>query len=124
MSRVVFLFIAMYTSLNALEWLSYEEALKHQAKSGKVIMIDVVRSECHFCNEMEADVFDDKEMMKYLSERFIPVKVNLDKDRMPLGITTNFTPSFFFINKYAEIVKKVPGAWSIEDFKDLTKGIK
>jgi len=124
MSKIVFLFILMYTSLNAIEWLSYEEGLKLQETNGKTIMIDIVRSECHFCNEMEAEVFDNKEMIKYLGERFIAVKINLDKDTLPLGIKIHFTPSFFFIDKEQEIVKKIPGAWNIQDFKDLTRGIK
>ena len=124
MSKIVFLFLVMFTSLNAIEWLSYEEGLKLQEKNGKVIMIDVVRTECRFCIAMEKEVFENKEMIKWLSKRFIPVKVNLDKDRMPLGITISFTPSFFFINKDLKVVKKVPGAWNIVDFKDLTRGIK
>ena len=124
MSKIVFLFLMMFTSVNAIEWLSYEEGLKIQEKNGKVIMIDVVRTECHFCRDMEVAVFDDKEMIKWLDKRFIPVKVNLDKDRMPLNITVSFTPSFFFVDKNGEIVKSVPGSWNIEDFKDLTKGIK
>jgi len=124
MSKIVFIFLLMFSSLNAIEWFSYEEGLKLQAENGKVIMIDVVRSECHFCNEMEADVFYNKEMIKWLNKRFIPVKVNLDKDKMPLDISISFTPSFFFIDKNQKILKSVPGAWNIEDFKDLTKGIK
>jgi len=124
MSKIVFLFILMYTSLNAMEWLSYKEGLKLQEKNGKIVMIDIVRSECHFCNEMEAEVFDNKGMVKWLSKRFIAVKINLDKDTLPLGIKIHFTPSFFFINKEQKIVKKVPGAWGIQDFKDLTRGIK
>jgi len=124
MNKIVFLFLMMLTSLNAIEWFSYEEGLKLQEKNSKVIMIDVVRTECRFCNEMEKEVFENKEMIKWLSKRFIPVKVNLDKAKIPLGITTSFTPSFFFINKDSEIVKKVPGAWNIIDFKDLTRGIK
>jgi thioredoxin-related protein len=114
----------MLTSLYAIEWLSYEEGLKLQEKSGKIVMIDIVRSECHFCNEMEVEVFNNKEMIKYLGERFIAVKINLDKDTLPLGIKIHFTPSFFFIDKEQKIVKKIPGAWNIQDFKDLTKGIK
>ena len=124
MRSLFFLFLMTFTSVNAMEWLSYEEGLKLQKQNGKVIMIDVVRTECHFCRDMEVAVFDDKEMIKWLDKRFIPVKVNLDKDRMPLNITVSFTPSFFFVDKNGEIVKSVPGSWNIEDFKDLTKGIK
>ena len=110
-------------SLYGLEFHSYEDALKLQKKNNKIIMIDVVRTDCHYCEEMNENVFQDKEMSKWLQERFIPVQINLDDKKLPLGIQVHFTPSFFFVNSKQEIVKKIPGSWNIEDFKDLTKKI-
>jgi thioredoxin-related protein len=118
---VVFLGV---NSLSALEFHSYEEARKLQKESGKIIMIDVVRTNCHYCSDMQKNVFDNKEISAWIEERFIPVKVNLDKQQLPLGLKVYFTPTFFFVNKEQKIVKKIPGSWSIEDFKDLTKNIK
>ena len=110
-------------SLHGLEFHSYEDALKLQKKNNKIIMIDVIRTDCHYCEEMNTNVFEDKEMSKWLEKRFIPVQINLDNERLPLGIKVNFTPSFFFINSKQQIVKKIPGSWDIDDFKDLTKHI-
>jgi len=124
MSKIVIFVLIFITSLNAVEWLEYDEALKQQQESKKIIMIGVVRSECHYCHEMQERVFDNSEMSVWLEKRFILVKVNIDEDTIPLGITTSFTPSFFFVNRKGEVVKKIPGAWNIEDFKSLTKGIK
>ena len=111
-------------SLFALEFHTYEEALKLQKKTGKIIMIDVVRSDCHYCKDMQKEVFDNKEMSLWLKKRFIPVKLNLDFDELPLGIHIYFTPTFFFIDADQQIIKKIPGSWNIQDFKDLTKNIK
>jgi thioredoxin-related protein len=111
-------------SLFALEFHSYEEARKLQKESGQIIMIDVVRTNCHYCSDMQKNVFDNKEMSAWIEERFIPVKVNLDKQELPLGLKVYFTPTFFFVNKEQKIVKKIPGSWNIKDFKDLTKNIK
>lgn len=124
MSKILFSILLTCVSLYAVDWLSYDEARLIQEKNHKVIMIDVVRSSCHYCSDMEMEVFDDAQMTRYLSERFILVKVNLDNDIMPLSINPAFTPSFYFINTNEELIKKINGAWNIEDFKDLTKGIK
>lgn len=124
MKKILFFILLTSLTSSAVEWMSYEEALKVQSKTSKIIMIDVVRSDCHYCIDMDKKVFKNQEMSKWLEERFIPVKINLDRDKMPLNIKTSFTPSFFFVNKNSEIVKKVPGSWNIEDFKSLTKGIK
>jgi thioredoxin-related protein len=107
-----------------LEWKSYEEALELQKQNKKIIMIDVVRTNCHYCETMEKDVFDDKVMGKWIEERFIPVKLNLDTDALPLGLQVSFTPSFFFIDINEDIKKKIPGAWNSEDFQSMTKDLK
>ncbi len=87
-------------------------------------MIDVIRTDCHYCEDMQKQVFSNTAMSNWLEKRFIPVQLNLDHDKLPLGLKVHFTPTFFFVNTKGEVVKKIPGAWNIEDFKDLTKGIK
>ena len=124
MARVVLLFFVTSLSLHAVEWHRYEDALKEQQVSNKPIMIDVVRTNCHYCSDMDRKVFDDKEMSVWIEKRFIPVKLNLDHDKLPLGIKVMFTPTFYFVNKEGKILKRVPGSWDIQDFKDLTEMIK
>ena len=124
MSKFLLLILLSVASLSALEWKSYDMALKEQKLSHKPIMIDVVRTGCHYCSKMEKNVFEDKEMAKWIEKRFIPVKLDLDTDRLPLGITVMFTPTFYFVNSKQEIIKRVPGSWNIQDFKDLTENIK
>ncbi len=123
MSKLLSLLFVSISSLIALEFHSYDEALKLQKKSGKTIMIDVVRTDCHYCSDMEKNVLQNPQMIKYLEAKYIPVKINLDNEKLPLGIKVHFTPTFFFVNKEQKIVKTIPGSWSSEDFKDLTKNI-
>ena len=111
-------------NLHAIEWKSYEEAKALQKQNNKLIMLDVVRTNCRYCEDMERDVFNDGTMGAWIEERFIPVKLNLDRDTLPLGLKVSFTPSFFFIDKQNVIKKKIPGAWNIEDFQSMTKELK
>ena len=119
------LFITIATvSLDAFEWLSYEKALEVQKKSHKPIMLDVMRDTCHYCLKMEKNVFQDPEMARWVEERFIPAQINLDNEKLPLDEQIMLTPTFFFLDENGNILKKIPGSWNIQDFKDLTKGIK
>jgi len=118
---MAFLFVL---NLHAIEWKSYEEAKALQTQNNKLIMLDVVRTNCRYCEDMERDVFNDEAMGAWIEERFIPVKLNLDRDTLPLGLKVSFTPSFFFIDKQNVIKKKIPGAWNIEDFQSMTKELK
>jgi thioredoxin-related protein len=123
-NNLFLLLILSISSLWSVEFYSYEEALKLQKKNNKVMMIDVMRTDCHYCSEMEEKVFDNPEMSQWIEKRFIPVKLNLDFDELPLGLHVYFTPTFFFVDKNQKVIKKVPGSWNIQDFKDLTKNIK
>ena len=124
MSKVITLLLVAFFNLYALEWHTYEEAIKVQEKNSKIIMIDVVRTHCQYCVRMDKNVFQDEDMSKWVDERFIPVKINLDMDDMPLDVEVNMTPTFYFLNKDKKLIKVIPGSWNIQDFKDLTKKLK
>ena len=124
MKKIVLSLCLVSLSLFAFEWKSYDAALLEQKKTDKLIMIDVVRTGCHYCEDMDKKVFADKEMGKWVAEKFIPVQINLDKEKLPLGLEVSFTPTFYFVDKNKKIVKKIPGAWNIEDFKSLTEKLK
>lgn len=124
MIKIVVLPFLVTVSLCATQWKSYDAALIEQKSSHKPIMIDVVRTNCHYCINMEKAVFEDTKMSEWIEERFIPVKINMDNDKLPLGLSVSFTPTFYFVDEKHNILKKIPGSWNIEDFKDLTRSIK
>ncbi|MBU0631848.1 DUF255 domain-containing protein [bacterium] len=124
MIKIPLLCLITALSLYAVQWREYETALTEQKISKKPIMLDIVRTGCHYCSDMEKKVFDDKEMSQWIEERFIPVKLNKDYETLPLGIEVMFTPTFYFVDTKGKILKRVPGSWNIQDFKDLTEMIK
>ena len=123
MNRIVLALLMVVLSLSAFELKTYESALAQQKKTNKLIMIEVVREGCHYCEDMDRDVFADKEMSEWIAKRFIPIKISLNKQDLPLGLKVTFTPTFYFVDKNQKIVKKIPGAWNMEDFKSLTQKI-
>lgn len=121
---IVLMCVLAELSLSAMDWKSYNDALVLQEKNSKIIMLDVVRTHCQYCIKMDREVFRDKDMSKWVSERFIPVKINLDENEMPLDVEVGMTPTFYFLDKEKKLLKVIPGSWNMEDFKDLTKNIK
>lgn len=124
MNKLILVIALSISSLLAVDFHSYEEALQMQKKSKKIIMIDVIRTGCHYCEDMDRDVFKNADMSKWIEDRFIAVKINMDSEKLPLDMKVNFTPTFFFLNEDKKILKTIQGSWNIQDFKDLTKGIK
>ena len=123
MKQYIIILAIFAIQLKALEFLSFQEALRLQQKNKKIIMIDAVREDCRYCKKMEKSVFSDKSMAEWLQKRFIPVKIDIEKESLPYGLKVHFTPTFIFIKEH-KVLKIIPGSWNIRDFKDLTKDIK
>ncbi|PHR53910.1 MAG: hypothetical protein COA44_14925 [Arcobacter sp.] len=122
MSRVLsILFITSLLHLEAVQWMSLEEGLAKAKKSDKLIMMDVIRDGCHFCSDMDKNVFNDKNMSIWIESCFIPVKFNLSQEKLPNGLKVEVTPTFFFMNEKLELIKKIEGSWNKQDFTELSQ---
>jgi len=107
-----------------VQWRSWGAGLKEAKETDRIIMIDAVRTGCHYCDDMEEAVFKDEAMAAYIEKRFVPVKVNLSEERMPLDLEVSMTPSFFFVTEGGTLLKTVPGSWNREDFRSFLEGVK
>lgn len=123
MSKIAILIFALFSIAFCDDWKSYKDAISIQNKNNKPIMIEITSSHCGYCHKMDKAVFDNKDMRKWLEEKFILVKLDSRDDAIPNMLDYDVTPTFFFI-KGNKIIKKIAGSWNIEDFKSLTKDIK
>ena len=115
------LYMASFLNLEAVEWMSLNEGLDKAKRSHKLIMIDVVRDRCRFCVNMDKNVFEDKEMSRWIQSCFIPVKLNLSQQDLPNGLKVEVTPTFFFMNQKLELIKTIQGSWNTDEFKQLSQ---
>jgi len=124
--KTVLVSVAMATSLfgEGVAWRSWSDGVQEAKASHKIIMIDVVRTGCHYCDDMEEAVFKDAAMAAYIESRFVPVKVNLSNEKMPLDLDVSMTPTFFFVTEEGTLLKSVPGSWNREDFRSFLDGVK
>ncbi len=111
-------------SLQAVEWRNWDAGQKEAKVTKKIIMIDAVREGCHYCEDMDRDVFDDKKMSQLIEERFIPVKIDLSHEKMPFDLHVSMTPSFYFMDQEMQVIKTIPGSWGQDDFKEFLSNIK
>jgi len=103
---------------------SFEDALQVAKKEHKIIMIELVQENCHFCKRMDKEVISDKNISSELSKDFVVVKFDVNKDKLPLGLKKEITPTFAFVKESGELFSIIRGAWNREDFSALLKYIK
>ena len=105
----------------SVKYEGFEQALKEAKKEHKVIMLEAMSKECHFCRKMDREVLIEKEVVDALKKDFISVKIDISSTKLPLGLTTTLTPSFIFIDENAKVLMTMPGAWKKDDFLQILK---
>lgn len=102
----------------------FEKALQKAKQEDKIIMLKVMTKDCYFCRKMEREVMIEKEVVEFLAQDFIPVSIDISTTELPLGLKTELTPSFIFIDKNAKVLLNIPGAWNKMDFLDILREAK
>jgi len=67
---------------NPVDWHPWDEATLNKAKAeGKLLLISIGYSACHWCHVMEHESFEDAEVAKIMNDNFICIKV--DREERP-----------------------------------------
>ena len=108
-----------------IDYVAFDQALERAKKENKIIIIKATAPHCRFCHKMEKEVLISRQVLELINKEFIMVSVDLSKAELPLDLRVSMTPTFFFV--FAEKgsdkvkIKRIPGAWSKEDFLDILK---
>jgi thioredoxin-related protein len=80
----------------AIQWLTFEEAVAKQKVEPKKIFIDVYTDWCGWCKKMDKATFSDPEVAKLVNKHFYAVKLNAE-GKKPItvnGRTYNYSSEF------------------------------
>jgi thioredoxin-like negative regulator of GroEL len=102
---------AMPLTAGEIPWrLDYTAARKEAQEKNKPIVLDFGTANCHWCKQLDTTTFRDPAIVKALTERFIPVKIDAGKDpelAQALGITS--FPTLIFAAPNGKIVGQQDG---------------
>lgn len=108
----------------SVQYEGFEKALEKARKEHKIIMLKVMTKDCHFCRKMDREVMIEDEVVHALETDFISVAIDISTTNLPLGLKTELTPSFIFIDENAQVLMNIPGAWNKNDFLELLREAK
>ena len=102
-----------------------ESASKIAKKQKKIIMIRGVLPFCKWCIKMDREVMVEPEIREFIDKSFVVVKTNVITEKLPLGMKSLGTPSFYFIKSDGKtIIDQLNGYGNKEEFLELLKSIK
>ncbi len=67
---------------NPMSWYAWgDEPFARAKREGKLVLLSIGYSTCHWCHVMEADSFEDEEVARYVNANYIAIKV--DREERP-----------------------------------------
>lgn len=109
------------------ESLTVEQAKKLSKETGKPIFIDCYTDWCGYCKRMSKGVFRDPEVGKAFNEKFINLKVEMEKNVDGKGLArkyrVNSYPTLIIINAEGELLSKKIGAQDAASLKRMAASI-
>ena len=107
------------TSINEMPTKSFNDALNQAKEEHKTILLEVYETNCKFCQKMESKTFSKKSIIDYLGKNFVLIKINADKQELPLGLKLQMTPMHVFITENEDIKDMTFGFLEEKDFLEL-----
>ncbi len=96
----------------------YEVALQRALQEKKAVMVQFEREGCLGCARLYATTYPDPDVRQELLERFIPVKLDILKERAVRSqLSAVWTPSLYFLDTRGRLFHSVPGYLPPEDFR-------
>lgn len=103
---------------------SYDAALASAKKEKKNVMIMLSREGCPACDYMDNIVFEDTDVEEALTKGFIPVHIDIKKEKIPSGLGFIGTPTFHFVTSSGKKLKRIDGAVKTLELIEILNSIK
>ncbi len=95
---------------DGIRWLDYDKGISRGKSEDKKVFLNFYADWCRYCTMMDQKTFQDKEVIAYLNQNFIPVRVDSDKNRkVSREYNVQGLPVSWFISEDGENIGSQPG---------------
>ncbi|WP_164111881.1 MULTISPECIES: thioredoxin family protein [Sphingobacterium] len=119
---ILFFTIFKVSAQEEIEFISTENWKKiteRAALEDKLIFVDCYTSWCAPCKWMEKNVFTDSSVATFYNDKFINVKIDMEKGEgviLRKQYNVQSFPTFLFVNSKGEVIHRTGSKMSVEDF--------
>ncbi len=94
-----------------IDWhTSYEEGMARGKAQKKNVFINFYTDWCGFCTKMYKETFTDPEVIGYMNDHFISIKVNSDnQQKVATRYYVRGLPTSWFVSDEGEKISSLPG---------------
>ncbi|MCY7352788.1 MAG: thioredoxin family protein [Cytophagaceae bacterium] len=105
---------------------SWKDALAKAKAEKKLVFLDAYAAWCGPCKMMQARTFPDKRVGEFFNQKFISVKMDMEKGEGPALANMyplDAYPTLFFMDSRGKVVKKVVGLHSPDDLLTVARQV-
>lgn len=116
----VFTAFALSCRADGIKWApSFSDAMRTARSTNKLVMVDFYTDWCGWCKKLDADTYTDPTVVR-LSTRFVPVKVNAEKEGVAVARKYNVQgyPTIMFLEADGSIAAKIGGYLPPQQFAE------
>jgi thioredoxin-related protein len=99
-----------HQSADGIAWRPYDPAMAQAGTERKPVFLHFWAEWCQYCRKMARETFRDAELVRYLNDKFVSIRVNYDKQK-PLveQFGVNGLPTSFLIDTDGRRIGPLPG---------------
>jgi len=119
-----------------IQWHTFTEGMNLCRGTDKKLLVDVYTDWCTWCKTMDKETYEQDEVISYISDHFIPVRLNAESKEMRQFDTLQLTdaeladafgvtgyPTTIFIQSDGRPITSIPGYIKKDEFKNILRYI-
>jgi len=107
-----------------LRWYSFEKGMEAGDRQGKKVFVFFRADWCRYCHTMEKETFRNPQVVAYVNEKFIAVRVDTDQEQ---ELSTMFRvrglPDTWFFSENGDVIGHRPGYIPPETFIKILQSV-
>ena len=105
---------------NGIHWgTDLGQATAQAGAAKKHLLVNFYADWCHYCKKLEADTFPNREVAALVNEEFIPVRINVDRDRAAAErYGVQGLPTTLVVDSKGKEVGRIVGYLGPEEFRE------
>ncbi len=120
-----------------VDWLSFQTGIHEAEASSRKLIVDVYAPWCGWCSRLQAEVYTNSKVQKYLARHFKVARLNIDvmddvirfkgyklsSGELAMGLGATGTPTTVFLDSGGDYITRLPGFVGPDEFLNILRFI-
>ena len=97
------------SKVKKIHYVNFSQALKEAKRKNKIILMKIRSTHCKYCDQLDKVLAKSKKVRRLIDKYFEIVKINVDKEKIPLSVMVRSTPTLLFLKPNKKLLMQLTG---------------